>query len=118
MTITIGEVSTAGAELHYLRCRWCGTAMEHTRLFCPVCGSTEADEKTSTGLGNIRRIMRVIRPEHREDEIRQICTVDLEEGFTVMATVRPQQMGAVPEGTRVRLRSIGGGHPALEFTPR
>jgi uncharacterized OB-fold protein len=118
MTAIVSEVSIEAPELRYHRCRWCGTAMGQPRLFCGVCGSTEMDEHVSAGVGTIRRVVRVYRPEHRGDHLRQTCSIHLDEGFKVLATVKDDHpVGTVPEGTRVRFEGVVAGHPAFEFTP-
>jgi uncharacterized OB-fold protein len=116
MTALMTESATE-AELPYRQCAWCNSAMDQTRIFCPVCGSTEMTQQLSAGNGVIRRVVRTYRPQEPGEPLRQLCSVHLDEGFTVLATVRHDGPFRVPEGTRVQLDAIVSGHPSVEFTP-
>jgi hypothetical protein len=66
MTATVieplGTAATvpSAAPLHYLSCRWCGSAAEAGRLLCPVCGASGLVRQISAGVGTVRRLLGAI----------------------------------------------------------
>ncbi|PYC88304.1 hypothetical protein C7C46_01280 [Streptomyces tateyamensis] len=102
-------------ELIYRQCGWCSSPTEHFRLLCPVCGSTEMHERSSAGLGVVRRIGAVVRSEYLEHRIRQNCAVTLDEGLTIAAVVTASRYEVVPVGTRVQLHAVGEDREVAEF---
>ncbi|MEZ0070479.1 putative OB-fold protein [Streptacidiphilus sp. MAP12-20] len=88
-------------ELRYHRCPWCGSATGRAALLCPICGSPELIERTSSGTGIVHRLMTSRHGQFGEIETQ--CLVILDEGFTIQASLNDILPGTVPEGTRVRL---------------
>jgi hypothetical protein len=110
-----GEIRSETA-LRYRRCRWCQSAMEHSRVLCPVCAGTDLDEEISAGFGTVSRVGAAVRTEDQwRYHIRQPCTVLLDEGFALPAVLSADQYAAVAPGARGRVHAIGGTTRSAEF---
>ncbi|WP_051939663.1 PhlB family protein [Phaeacidiphilus oryzae] len=106
MTATVieplGTAATvpSAAPLHYLSCRWCGSAAEAGRLLCPVCGASGLVRQISAGVGTVRRLLGAIGG---RDTHTQRCTVAMDEGFVARGTVVDVLPGEIAVGSRVRV---------------
>jgi uncharacterized OB-fold protein len=80
---------TTGTEaISFQSCRACQSIQYFRRSFCAACGSSDLDDKTSSGEGTVYATSLVLRagtPEAREHVPYNILLVDTAEGFRMMA---------------------------------
>jgi hypothetical protein len=83
--------------------------MEFARVLCPVCAGADLEDLTSAGLGVVSRTATAVRAtEEWLHRVRRPCTVLMDEGFTLAATLCAEQYAAVPVGARVHVVMAGG----------
>ena len=88
-------------KLAFQRCEPCGRAVFYPRVLCPFCGGDDLRWEESAGRGEVYATTAVHR---RNSEPRNVCLVDLEEGFRTMSRIEGVPAGEVGIGARVRLR--------------
>jgi uncharacterized OB-fold protein len=80
---------TMGTEdISFQSCRACNAIQYFRRSFCAACGSTDLDDKVSSGEGTVYATSLVLRagtPEAREHVPYNIVLIDTAEGFRMMA---------------------------------
>ncbi len=79
---------TTGKEaISFQCCRACQSIQYFRRSFCAACGSTDLDDKVSSGEGTVYAASLVLRagtPEAREHVPYNIVLIDTAEGFRMM----------------------------------
>lgn len=82
-----------------------GRAVFYPRVLVPESGSPNLEWRVSAGRGVVYASTTVYR---RNEPPRNVCLVDLDEGFRMMSRVEDIDHGAVMIGMRVRMRMHPG----------
>ena len=88
-------------KLAFQRCEGCGRAVFYPRVLCPFCGGDDLRWEESSGRGTVYATTAIHR---RDTEPRNVCLVDLDEGFRMMSRVEGIPAEEVTIGAAVRLR--------------
>ncbi|MFF6879626.1 hypothetical protein ACFY9S_30570 [Streptomyces sp. NPDC012474] len=104
---------TAGRDLCFQRCLWCGTPA-YRRSFCRACGGTTFERERSTGAGVLVRRF--------GQAPLNTWFVAMAEGFNLLCQVTGTEPVVVAVGARVRVvrgaAPRGQGFPLVELTHR
>lgn len=102
-------------KLAFQRCGDCGKVVFYPRVMCPFCGGERLGWEESSGRGAVYATTAIYR---RDSEPRNVCLVDLEEGFRMMSKVEGVPAEDVKIGAPVRLRiDETDGEPVPVFVP-
>jgi hypothetical protein len=83
--------------------------MESTRVLCPACAGSDLEDLAGPGLGVVRRAATAVHAtEQWLHRVRRPCTVLLDEGFALAATLCAEQYAAVAVGARVQVTMVDG----------
>ncbi|SHI13635.1 Zn-ribbon domain-containing OB-fold protein [Pollutimonas bauzanensis] len=83
------------------RCRGCGKMVFYPRIACTACGATAFDWIAPSGLGTVYSTTTMRRPAQAGGD-RNLCLVDLDEGFRMMSRIKCADPGAPKIGDRVK----------------
>ncbi|WP_423195549.1 MULTISPECIES: Zn-ribbon domain-containing OB-fold protein [unclassified Cupriavidus] len=122
------DTQPAGPEQTYFRylqagewrvpkCRDCGAMVFYPRVNCLACGAGSFDWVAPGGTGTIYSTTVMRRPAEAGGD-RNLCLVDLDDGFRMMSQVEAADPAAPRIGDRVRatLRQQGDSHLVV-FVP-
>ena len=99
------EQGLEAGELRFQRCRGCGRAVFYPRVLCPYCGANALTWEVSAGKGTVYATTAIPL---RDGPDRNVCLVDLDEGFRMMSRVDGVAAEEVAIGTRVSLALVPG----------
>lgn len=85
------------------RCQGCHTVVFYPRVACTTCGTSTFDWIAPSGLGVIYSTTTMRRTEHAGGD-RNLCLVDLDEGFRMMSCIEVGNNGVPNIGDRVEAR--------------
>lgn len=99
------------------KCRGCGALVFYPRVLCLECGADAFDWIEPAGSGTIYSITVMHRPAEAGGD-RNLCLIDLDEGFRMMSEVESDDPAAPKIGDRVhaKLRKEGDSHLVV-FVP-
>ncbi|WP_454731896.1 MULTISPECIES: Zn-ribbon domain-containing OB-fold protein [Cupriavidus] len=92
-----------GGEWRVPKCRGCGAVVFYPRMHCLNCGAGEFEWIAPSGGGTVHSTTVMRRPAEAGGD-RNLCLVDLDEGFRMMSQIESPDPAAARIGDRVRAR--------------